>query len=172
MGFALVTGFEDRIWKNLNESGLLSEIIEHKDNADVKENYHHVAIWCDLNSSMWLQIYIMHIDHSNEYRQPVTPELHCITDDVNMQAEMTRKIWHGVYEEDIRLTVDTCIRKFTKLYSYQELSTNEMVGLRRFQQKACVDVQLLARYAQCKITPTDFGCVTAEEIVKYGKVEG
>ena len=166
MGFAVQPWYTSLVWDNLNDSGLLAEIVRHKDGADVASNYTSVAIWSDLDSSMWLQVYIVH----NNLRQPVTPELHALTCDVDEQNRMARRIWQGIDEDDVEATVDYCINEFHRKSTYGEISTNEAVGLRRFQDKDNTNIELLGRYAQYRITANDSGIsiANAKEIIQYG----
>ena len=95
---------EARVWQNLNQTGLLPQILEHSAHADDISNYVGVEFHDEFSLNtrtreymMWIQVYIRH----KEPTQPVTPKIYRLTEDAAQQQSICAQIWNGISEEDI-----------------------------------------------------------------------
>lgn len=94
---------QERVWQNLQSSGLLELILSKSHHADNPSRYIGVKFWRELQPGgdrhyyMWIQIAIEH-QHGS---QPVTPKLYRITDSEQEQRDLCGQIWEGISIDDI-----------------------------------------------------------------------
>ena len=146
---------EARVWQNLNQTGLLPQILEHSAHADDISNYVGVEFHDEfqLNTRtreymMWIQVYIRH----KEPIQPVTSKIYRLTEDATQQQSICAQIWNGISEEDIIFIAQSSAEEYSSGGRWMDVS--QKISMAKFlpaiqEERVCVG--LIPRLAQYKV---------------------
>ncbi len=146
---------EERVWANLNQSGLLPKIVAKSGHAGDTLEYAGVEFWNEfqLNKSthqymMWIQIMIQHKKH----RQPVTPKIYRFTKGADEQRGICEQIWEGVTEGDIQYMAHVAAEEYSA--GRRWMDNSQRVSMDKFFpaiQRKDVVVELIPDLAQYKV---------------------
>ena len=158
---------EDRIWGNLQTSGLGPQIITSSPHSTDFSNYTRVELWTEFGQNvdthqymMWIQINIKHKDSPQSvtpkiYHQPVTPKIYRMTRDTQEQTRISKVIWNGVTEDDIKFIAAEESEGYRS--GRRSLRPGDVPEFDRFYQElktGNVSVEVSPKFAQYRVFAT------------------
>lgn len=146
---------EERIWQNLNRSGLLPQIIAKSGHADDVSNYVGVELFNEFAEStrtgeptMFIQAYIRH----KRPIQPVTPKIYRFSRDIEQQKQICAQIWDGISEKDIEFIARTSAEEYSS--GQRWMDSRKKTAMAQFLpalREGRVTAELIPEYAQYKV---------------------